>query len=49
MERIVNGESRIIANVYVKKAKHTYWVNEYMRQIIAGKSESTALRKSRIK
>jgi len=37
----------IYAEVYVKKAKYTYWVNEYMRQKLAGKSETTALRKSR--
>ena len=38
----------IYAEVYVKKNKYTYWVNEYMRQIIKGKSERTALRKARI-
>lgn len=41
-------KDRIIANVYVKKGKHTYWVNEYMRQVLAGKSELVALRKSKI-
>ncbi len=44
----MNKAECIYADVYVKKRKHTYWVNEYMRQILKGRSNQTALKKAEV-
>ena len=41
------SEERIIANVYVMHKRRKIWVNEYMRQILAGKTEKEALKRAR--
>ena len=40
--------NRLIADVYVIHKGKKIWVNEYMRQILAGKKEKDALEKARI-
>lgn len=41
-------KNRLYANVYVKRGRNVIWVNEYMRQVLAGKCHRTAITLSKI-